>query len=1515
MSSQKSPLRDRLLSNSPDPIKSSIIRDSGMGWISPTSNPGSQSSGSSGSITSPLRIAKRESPRILPQPPVARRSSSSYRHVRNNNLVSKSPFKSQIPTPLSTPSRHVPFPSPRRVSGEKRPRPSSMHEQAENENERPFALKRERRQSKGFQGLIQKEPVTRSPFKQRTPSAEEQPPPPLPLTHLYQVPTPSFTPTLPPTSLAPSAAPVSITGVSPGRSSLVSRRMHGPRLSSGSRHKRERRKTVTWDERCDVVEIPRAELETDEEVFDSAEEDDEEMQLDYEDQPEEDPFFRGDHLTADTNMLARGEDPSYESIELSDISADNGPSLLGIALDPDTSISGLVDEMFASSSATTTGALGSSSSLYSNPPHVLSSANATSTPPGQTVGSGLPPDLDTEDEISFGQSHHATRFLRHQREHPQSPKHSPQPPPHFSPYHSAHSSPQQFSNGYAFNLPTHASPNGPPATPPRRSAAPSPSVHASRPLSTIAERSSASSSRVASPSRSPVGPPPDVGPAHLATPPLGRSTHSERHQKAKEEECDDVLMLPGTPSPCKSARKPDLGGTNEGLIPRFQVDVGSSDMSSASVEDPFALPSLTDEDSRHVSEECLTTESVGRRDMSAERPQISDILYVADDAMKGGQDTLWTRESDSYFEEERQWLEDEKSHSPEGQSHSEDPPHPIRTQSASPDVHPSPQFNDSNVGQDLDCSGSLGRPRISRHEVQRRLLYRHSSQSLTDHSRSSTPNIEVEPPMAVTLQTPEDVRTDKDTMSVMTTMTDISTETAVIERAEKKTLTAANVAEGKELGLLNPGERLQFDFGSRFGRGLDLGGVDYSAQQTSLDSFGATRAFGKEKTPSIQSGGSMKMGDVDVDMDMRSALDRLMDDVAGTHADDSMITEESNSYEVSSSPTSSSGPRLMERAATDSTLLHNSGFVSRNVSVASSSTIPPPLPPKDNIRSREQMILEKRREARLMEEDESLGYYTTPKLGARGKAGGQALLGAGRPSRRRSMSTGDAEVLGGGAKKRGDVMLDLVGVGESETQGDQLGDSIEKELKKLVDAPPENKTHKYLVREHEGTIYASSSDPDVISHMAGPGDVNTGKAWRAVRRPSDMNEYSKQIKEYRAQEKSSKAYGKVFVKVLGVKGIHVPLPEQPTALTCTLNNGIHFVSTPECQLGRDFRIEQEFELIEHSKLEFTLTLKIRRDSHIITQYKALAPPPPQAPAPPPVVQTSSKGGMRSFFSSSPKKSSKDKLLVQAAPPPQPAQRLPENLARYLKPDGTLARAFISFKDIASRCDTRIFETSYPLIGQRVELGGKFSTLQVGEIVLQIFRLPALPGIAPGQLPQSLEECHRGLRHINWHKVTYFEGTLTQSGGDCSTWRRRQLRVIGANLVAFNDVTKKATATIDLKKAIAVEDDQEARRNALGPGSNARSSRYDEYDGLYGVERSFRLIFPQDQEILFFADTDEEKARWLDVLRALVGHIPPHPFWAELLWQRQDEMARAVQSAPRFPAQPSPSWLVTRGPPR
>lgn len=147
---------------------------------------------------------------------------------------------------------------------------------------------------------------------------------------------------------------------------------------------------------------------------------------------------------------------------------------------------------------------------------------------------------------------------------------------------------------------------------------------------------------------------------------------------------------------------------------------------------------------------------------------------------------------------------------------------------------------------------------------------------------------------------------------------------------------------------------------------------------------------------------------------------------------------------------------------------------------------------------------------------------------------------------------------------------------------------------------------------------------------------------------------------------------------------------------------------------------------------------------------------PREPSPPP--------RRRLGFFGSPKK---PKAVV---PPPRPVTPpvapLPETFGRYLQSDGTFGRVFICFKDIVSHCDTRLLETSFPILSQKSGHAGE-TTVTIGEMILQIFRLPPLPGVPAEQLPQSLEECIRGLRHINWHKVTYHEGTLTQLGGDCS----------------------------------------------------------------------------------------------------------------------------------------------------
>ncbi|KAG6879650.1 hypothetical protein C0992_000092 [Termitomyces sp. T32_za158] len=325
--------------------------------------------------------------------------------------------------------------------------------------------------------------------------------------------------------------------------------MHGPRLSSGSQSRRRRRKTVTWDENCDVVEISADEHETD------SDEKEEQMGMggDYEEDDESDPFFHG---TRPQNEEMITDELSYENSDSHDVFSDDGSSL---ALDPDASISGLVEEMFASSSGKIV------DTSLQNTVGEPSSDAITSTPPLRAIGSHFPSDINTQDRISPRPSHHVTESLQHRGECSSSPK--PSPP----------RLPAALADGQVFNLPTHTS-HGPSATPPRRYSAPlSPGTQAPRPFDALGEvaSGSASSSSVGSPA-----PSMNVCPSHVVTPPLLRSTPAERHLLAREEDREDILMLPGTPSPSKIAINSGFPDTlcESGLIPEFEVDIDSSGM-------------------------------------------------------------------------------------------------------------------------------------------------------------------------------------------------------------------------------------------------------------------------------------------------------------------------------------------------------------------------------------------------------------------------------------------------------------------------------------------------------------------------------------------------------------------------------------------------------------------------------------------------------------------------------------------------------------------------------------------------------------------------------------------------------------------------------------------------------------------------------------------------------------------------------------------------------------------------
>ena len=202
--------------------------------------------------------------------------------------------------------------------------------------------------------------------------------------------------------------------------------------------------------------------------------------------------------------------------------------------------------------------------------------------------------------------------------------------------------------------------------------------------------------------------------------------------------------------------------------------------------------------------------------------------------------------------------------------------------------------------------------------------------------------------------------------------------------------------------------------------------------------------------------------------------------------------------------------------------------------------------------------------------------------------------------------------------------------------------------------------------------------------------------------------------------------------------------------------------------------------MEHPNFEFSLSLDIRRDPHILKAiHEKLNPAVP-------VVASSIKPqtGLRGLFGSPRKPRTGQATYSRSVTPIMPIRTPPETIARYLATPGssTIAKTHVAFKPIAKNCETKILEIRYPMFAMfkgepdRVEAGSGValpSTMngqtrnQLAKITLQIFRLPPLPGLTADEMPTCINECLRGMRHHAWHEHEYHEGVLTQEGGDCT----------------------------------------------------------------------------------------------------------------------------------------------------
>lgn len=488
---------------------------------------------------------------------------------------------------------------------------------------------------------------------------------------------------------------------------------------------------------------------------------------------------------------------------------------------------------------------------------------------------------------------------------------------------------------------------------------------------------------------------------------------------------------------------------------------------------------------------------------------------------------------------------------------------------------------------------------------------------------------------------------------------------------------------------------------------------------------------------------------------------------------------------------------------------------------------------------------------------------------------------AARKARRRSASLGEIEVPARipsseskalKPKKTPRVSLGL------RPGGEFMMDSVHAELDQIGSG------RGYRIRENRRYVRATYTDG--VRQSAGDLEDGSRRVWRPA---SQVDPELRAFKERTASATSAASTTVaeedpktlVFVKVLGIEALNLPIPKEATFVTIRVSNGVDTILTPYVQLAEGAAIHREFCLTELENFEFSLALEVRRDAHIVALERALknpapapevqrlAPPPPvTARAESPISSFSSRtGGFRALFSS-PRKSKHQRtqssmaaIPTQRAPPPPPPAAKPrqpqpvaETLANYLGGDGNkvLGKTHIAIEPIAQQCEAKVLEIRYPMFSMYKNQPSPDGPVrkQVAKITVQILRLPALPGLSISELPGSIDETLKGLRNHLWHQHIYHEGTLTQLGGDCRLPRRRLMRLVGGNLHAINEVTRKEVASIDLSKATEVVD------------LNARpTSPKADYDPYAARPRSFEVLFNDGESIQFSADKDEDKLVW------------------------------------------------------
>ncbi|SCV68584.1 BQ2448_705 [Microbotryum intermedium] len=482
----------------------------------------------------------------------------------------------------------------------------------------------------------------------------------------------------------------------------------------------------------------------------------------------------------------------------------------------------------------------------------------------------------------------------------------------------------------------------------------------------------------------------------------------------------------------------------------------------------------------------------------------------------------------------------------------------------------------------------------------------------------------------------------------------------------------------------------------------------------------------------------------------------------------------------------------------------------------------------------------------------------------------------GRPTRRRSLSTGDAEVSETSSStddtpKKLELRFErrLAGVPEVEA----FGMSTQSSLDDIFNS----RHHSYRVREHKVVINATDSNR--LSAVNKAGDLAASPAVRR-KRPSNMHEIKRSLSTVSVTStasRRSKAFrGQLFVHIREVQIDGVPMPRERTNVIFSLDNGKQRVEAGRRVLEPWIAVRKEFELVCSPDLVFSIDLSVRPPPSApvpVPQARTTPPPPPLSP-------TKTPGSRLRALLSSPKKkaASSAKAVAATSALPMPVAVAPDPFYSFVAPDGKFASATVRFVDEALRCRHKRARITIPF-SKNPSLPPNRRVL--GSVTIDLFYLPSISGIDKAALPKSMDESIEGMRLAEYSIGVTHEGVLTQMGGDCSVWRRRNMKLRANRLVPYSEVTKMSHVEIDLSLIKSIED-----LNAPASGSKS-AANFDADDVMSTMDNSFRLVFKDETSIDFYADTNESKKRWMkEISQAIsVTATDPVPQWA-LLAKRQ-----------------------------